>query len=255
MTTKLTQFISEVKGGVAKTNFFVVNLTIPESIHVIEPIKSKMNRIMLFCDQAQIPGLSFSTAQVRSFGEYKEVPYEKLYEPVTLSFYVDADMTVKKLFDEWVALIQDPTTRLFNYPKYYLTDKIDIIVNDAQDQNRYMVTLHKAYPKALAPIQLDYSQKDVIKLQVTLAYQYATTTQLAGGVQAASNDLMNSVTSQMPGYNYGYSAMTSIPTNYFNDFSRFQQAYQNVDFAFDGARTVMSADNIGEFTGFGGIFV
>lgn len=255
MTTKLTEFIAEVKGGVAKSNLFVVNLTVPERIQILEPIKSKLSKIILFCDQAQIPGLSFSTSQVRSFGEYKEVPYEKLFEPVNLSFYVDANMTVKKLFDEWIGLIQDPDTRIFNYPKYYLTDAIDIVVNDANDQDRYKVTLHKAYPKALAPIQLDYSQKDVIKLQVTMAYQYATTTQLTGGVKSTADDLKSSITSQMSNYNYGSSSLTTILTNYFNDFSRFQQAHQNVDFSYDGARTVLSSDNIGEFTGFGGIFV
>lgn len=255
MTTKLTEFIAEVKGGVAKTNFFAVNLTLPELLHSIEPIKSKMNRVMLFCDQAQLPGLSFSTSQVRSYGEYKEVPYEKLFESVTLSFYVDADMTVKKLFDEWVGLIQDPTTRQFNYPKYYLTDKIDIIVTDAQDQQRYMVTLHRAYPKAISPVQLDYATKDVMKLQVTLSYQYATMTQLAGGIKENSTDLMNNITSQMPNFDYGFGSLTTIPTSYFNDFNKFQQAYQNVDFSFDGAKTVLSADNIGEFTGFGGIFI
>ena len=52
-------------------------------------------------------------------GEFREVPYEKLYEPINMTFYVDNDMQVKKLFDEWMSLISDPSTRTYNYYNNY----------------------------------------------------------------------------------------------------------------------------------------
>jgi hypothetical protein len=248
--SKLNQFIAEVKGGMAKTQFFTTRLTLPASLNNFEPIRSSMNKIILFCDQAQLPGLSFGTTQVRSYGEFKEVPYEKLFEPVTLSFYVDAEMVVKKLFDEWIGLIQDPKTRDFNYPSTYMTDSIDIIVSDAQDKDRYKVTLNKAYPKSVAPIQLDYAGKEVMKMQVTFTYQYATMTQLASA-NNGNEDLITSLNAQMPSYNYGYAGLTQIPINYFNDFTGFQSSYQD----FTSGKSLTSFENVGEITGFGGIFI
>jgi len=247
---KLNEFISEVKSGMAKTQFFTTQLKLPAALNNFEPIRSNMNKIILFCEQAQLPGLSFGTAQVRSYGEFKEVPYEKLFEPVTLSFYVDAEMVVKKLFDEWIGLVQDPKTRDFNYPSVYLTDTIDIIVSDIQDKDRYKVTLNKAYPKSVAPIQLDYAGKDVMKMQVTFTYQYATMTQLASS-NTGKEDSIGSLATQMPNYNYGYAGLTEIPINYFNDFTGFQSSYADLT---SGVKSLTSFENIGEITGFGGIF-
>lgn len=252
-TSKLNQFISEVKNGMAKTQFFTTQLTLPSALTKLEPIRSNMNKIILFCDQAQLPGLSFSTAQVRSYGEFKEVPYEKLFEPVTLSFYVDADMVVKKLFDEWMGLVQNPNTRDFNWPNTYLTDSIDIIVSDAKDQDRYKVTLRKAYPKAVAPVQLDYAGKDVMKLSVTFSYQYATMVQLAA-TNLSGDNAITAIANQMPNYNYGFAGLTEIPMNYFNDFTGFQDSYQYADLT-SGVKSLTTFENVGEITGFGGIFV
>ena len=249
--TKLNEFIAEVKGGMAKTHFFTTQLTLPASLNNFEPIRSNIQKIILFCDQAQLPGISFGTNPVRSYGEFKEVPYEKLFEPVTLSFYVDVEMVVKKLFDEWMALVQNPNTRDFNYPSTYMTDAIDIIVSDSQEKDRYKVTLHKVYPKAVAPIQLDYASKDVMKMQVTFSYQYATMTQLAAS-NNGTEDLINSLSAQMPSYNYGYAGLTQIPLNYFNDFTGFQSSYS--DFT-SGVKSLTTFENVGEATGFGGIFI
>ena len=248
----LTDFVANVKAGVAKPQYFSVQLTLPQDLN--GAFSQHMPKIILFCDQAQIPGISFSTAQVRSYGEFKEVPYEKLFEQVNLSFYVDSDMIVRKLFDSWVGLIQNPVTREFNYPRYYISDKIDIMVNDVNSQDRYKVTLHRAYPKAVSAIQLDYAAKDVMKLQVTLSYQYATTETL-GKYNSEGDNPLTALSAQMPNYEYGFGSAMAIPVDYFNDFSKFQQAYQNVDFSYGGVRNVLSQENVGEITGFGNIFI
>lgn len=250
MTGTLNDFIAKVKSGMAKQTHFTVALTLPSALSNMGGIKENMDKVILFCDQAQLPGISFSTNQVRSYGEFKEVPYEKLFEPVTLSFYVDRDMIVKRLFDEWMGLVQSPSTRDFRWPNQYITNKIDVIVMDTENRNRYVVSLYNAYPKAVSPIQLDYASKDVMKLQVTLTYQYTECTQLGAPTGVNSGDL--TLTSQMPAYNYGYGSLTEIPANYFNNFAGFQQ--DAFDFSFTGAKSYASLENIGELTGFGGIF-
>lgn len=249
---QLNDFIANVKQGLAKTSYFSVELLLPDQlVNEKKPIRENLRAIQLFCDQTQLPGISFGTAQVRSYGEFKEVPYEKLYEPVTMNFYVDKQLNVKYLFDSWMEIIQTRSTRTFNYPNTYMADTMRIIVEDSEGQVRYAVKLYRCYPKSVAPIQLDYSSKDVMKLQVTFTYQYATYEQIS----QQGSDLNSSIeptARQLPNYNYGFPSETVIPQNYFTDFKGFQDEFN--DFTLDGVKTANSTENIGEFTGFGGIF-
>lgn len=246
----LNDFISQVKQGMAKPNHFVVQLNLPSALTNIQSVN--MDKVILFCDQAQLPGISFGTTPVRSYGEVREVPYEKLYEGVNLSFYVDANMTVKSLFDDWIALIQNPITRDFNFPTTYVTDTIKIIVENSQGESVYLCTLHECYPKAVAPIQLDYSAKDVMKMNVSMTYKYATTAQLS---KTTSVDIGNSqIGNFMEQFNYGFESLAEIPNNYFNDFSGFQDQFKDFDLSFGDAKSVSSFENIGVKTGFGGLF-
>lgn len=231
--TKLNDFIAEVKGGMAKNSHFAVLVKLPASIANDDLIKGNIQKIMLFCEQAAIPGISFSTAPVRSFGETKEVPYEKLYEPVSLTFYVDADLTVKRLFDKWVNLIQDTNTRTYQWPSTYLTDTIDIFVYDIANSQRYKCTLHQTYPKSVAPIQLDYNNKDVMRLQVQFSYQYCTTDQI--GVDSLTDSMFaqsEQLSTENRLANYGFNlAATAIPSNYYGSFDSFQAMLNNYDTA------------------------
>jgi hypothetical protein len=249
---QLNDFIANVKQGMAKTSYFTVEMLLPSRlVNEKQPIRENLRAIQLFCDQTQLPGISFGTAQVRSHGEFKEVPYEKLYEPVTMNFYVDKELNVKYLFDSWMDIIQDGTSRTFSYPNTYTSDKMRIVVEDTEGQGRYEVNLFRCYPKSVAPIQLDYSSKDVMKLQVTFTYQYATYERLAQQ-GADSSSPIEGTARQLPNYNYGYPSETVIPDNYFTDFRGFQDEFN--DFTLDGVKTTDSTENIGEFTGFGGIF-
>lgn len=165
----IKDFIAEVKrGAIARTNRFAVVLTPPAGVN-----PGKLQKILLFCDTIQLPGLNFSTVQNRTFGEFRETPYEKLYDAANMTFYMDNDMEVKRLFDDWVGAIQDPTTRTFNYYNNYTTN-MTIEVQDLNDKTRYEMTLYECYPKNIGSIQLDTSAKDVMKLQVTMQYKYWT---------------------------------------------------------------------------------
>ena len=227
----LKEFVSQIRDGMARPNHFSVELTLPESVSADDFTKSKMNKIMLFCEQAQLPGVSFITSQIRSFGEFKEVPYEKLYEPISLSFYVDSDLIVKRLFDKWVNMIQDTNTRNYSYPKAYITDKITIYVHDVENNQKYSCVLHECYPKAVSPVQLDYNAKDVMRLQVQLSYKYFTTDTMGSAAEKDKNTIGGFSLSdikekaQEKFMNYGHElASSAIPSNYFTAFDEFQES-------------------------------
>lgn len=245
----LNEFISHVRDGMAKTNHFKVVLTLPAALTNMSEIN--MQKIILFCDQAALPGVSFGTTPIRSYGESREVPYEKLYEPITLSFYVDANMTVKHLFDKWIQLVQSPVSRDFTYPQEYQTKSMEIFVENMEAEGVYSCKLYDCYPKAIAPIQLDYAGKDVMKLSVTLTYKYFETN-LLSSFKPQGSALEGGVSIPMEDFNYGFDSFSVIPQTYFDEFNSFQSKIQDFDFSFGGVGDI---ENVGEFTGFGGIFV
>lgn len=166
--SKLDEFIAQVKTvGLARTNRYTVIITPPPRLND----GGSLDVFSMMCDQVQLPGINLATTQNRSFGEFREVPYEKLYGDIQLSFYVDNDLSVKRFFDDWMAVIQNNGSRTFEYYNNYVSDMI-INVEDLEDNVRYSVTAYECYPKTISPIQMDYSAKDIMKMQVTMQYKY-----------------------------------------------------------------------------------
>lgn len=195
----LRNFISEVKkGALARNNRYAVLFQLPAGVR-FNP--DSLQKTLLFCDQIQLPGVNYSTVQNRTFGEFRETPYEKLFDNLTMSFYVDNDMKVKALFDEWIGSIQDPLTRNFNYYNNYTCD-MTIEVQDLQNKTRYELTLSECYPKNIGSIQLDYANKDVMKLQVTMQYKYwnATTINTLANGQKIPTNFIDKLTRNFTGF-------------------------------------------------------
>lgn len=173
--------ISEFKSSINKydlmrSNRYYMELNAPTPLAAkAEPFVSNLNMIRLMCHTATLPGINVSTSPVRSFGEQREVPYEKIYDPLSLTFYVDGEMIVKRLFDAWVSLVQG-TDRLFNYPKDYRSDMF-VHVYKVNNQSVYSVKLFDCFPKTVGAVQLDYGAREVMKLTVTFSYRYYETSE------------------------------------------------------------------------------
>lgn len=156
----LNDFISEVRnGGMANANRYFVE------------IGSADRKTGLFCEQAQLPGTQVLSTPARIYGEMREAPYEMTFDPITLSFYVDNDWGVKTFFDTWRAKIIDPYSREIGWYTDYIQD-IKIYCYNREEEKRYAVRLYEAYPKTISAIQLDYGNKDIPKLSVTIQYKY-----------------------------------------------------------------------------------
>jgi len=167
----INEFISLVKSrGLARSNRFAINIPFPYADN------DQQNIVRLFCDAVQLPGMQVETAPQRIWGEIRNMPYDRSFDMVNFSFYLDTNMEAKRLFDQWLSLIQNPQTRTLNYYKNYIqTVTIDVL--DVESETTiYQVTLHEAYPRVVTPIQMDASSKDVMKLNVTMAFKHYTTT-------------------------------------------------------------------------------
>lgn len=210
MTTPLTEFISNVKTGVARANNYTVDFAPPSVIPTDLFGGLQLKKIFMFCESTQLPGLSLSTAPIKTFGEIREMPYEKTFENINMTFYVDKEMKVKYLFDQWISNIQDPTTRTFKYYSTYTTD-INIYVQDVALNSRYRVQLFECYPKSVSAVEVSYNNKEVMRCQVSMNYKYWKSTLVT------SSNVTGLPSAGLLG------DILSIPNQWWNNFVDFQK--------------------------------
>lgn len=164
MATKaaLSEFISKVKteGLLTGTHYF------------IRFGRENSRDVMMMCDSFNLPGLSNSTTDVRIFGENREVPYMPLYPSLDLSFILDRKMAIKSFFDAWSNEVINQNTRNVGYYKDYASTDLDLIITDKEGKAIYCVRVYEAYPKAIQDIRFGFDVKDIIRLNVTLAFKY-----------------------------------------------------------------------------------
>lgn len=167
-------FIAEIKTkGIARINRFTVDLSPPRAL------QENTKRMLLFCEKASLPGVNFATTANRSYGETREIVYDRMFDPITLTFHVDRNMTVKMVFDEWMNYIVNPSDRTVGWYNDYVTP-MTIRIQDLEDKTTYLVQLMEAYPKTIQAVSLDAgSNNDTMRLDVTFQYKYWVATPIA----------------------------------------------------------------------------
>jgi hypothetical protein len=163
MKSSLNDFISLVRktGLLTSTHFYVFIPTIGDK------------DLMMMCDATTIPGMNLMTTENRVFGEITETPHSILYAPVSLSFYLDREMSAKKRLDGWMNQVVDRTTRKIGFYGDYTRD-VDLFITDKMGDTVYCIRLHEAYPKHIGDIPLAYAGETVLKIDVTLTYKWSS---------------------------------------------------------------------------------
>ena len=168
MAGNINEFKSSFRTDLARNNKFDVNIPIP--LTLIPYIKSTRN-LVYRCENAQLPGRTFATAEQKTYGPIEKVPYLTTYTDLDLTFIVDDDMNQKVFFDAWLNYINP----MYNYNHRYKGDystAITINQYDVKNQLSYSVTLFDAYPISVNQLDLDWSSEAHHKLVVTFAYTY-----------------------------------------------------------------------------------
>lgn len=212
----LDKFISLIRNGeLTVSNKFSVIIHTPQNMRyntldtslLSHKVKQEM---ILLCDTASVPGLSLMTNEVAVFGESRQMPTQRLYSTMSLSFYVDAEMVVRKYFDEWMESIINPVTRTSYYYDEYIAN-IEIYVHDKNFNVLYKVVLFECYPKALQNIDLDYSNNGLMKMLVDIQYKYYKVEKVLEEELIFQNFLATNVTQ--------YNNSTNLTPNYINNIT------------------------------------
>lgn len=246
----LNEFISSIKkGNLARQNRFTVSISSPTN-------SSAGNLVELFCEQAVLPSISFASQPTRTYGEQREVVYDRNFEAVTLTFLVDRQMQVKDYFDKWTDQIINPYSRLAGFYDQYVRD-ITIITQDTKDNDTYVAVLREAYPKTVSAVQLDHNSKDVMKLQVTFNYKYHINNQLVSPSDDKNPkklfglDLPDpyKVSRELGSYLRGaVTDAVNIPDLYYDNFQQFQESVTD---RISASRAQAALERQGQQTGTG----
>lgn len=170
----LNDFISKVKlTGLARTNRYRVSIATPTLM--INTINTG-RLITLFCESTTLPGQVIATSEQRIDGETREFYYKKLYNNVSMSFYIDNNFEVKRFFDIWTNSILNTKNKIVSYYKDYIAPTINIDVLPVEsDIATYSMTLYEAYPNNVYPIKLSADSREVAMIGVNFTYKYYIT--------------------------------------------------------------------------------
>jgi hypothetical protein len=242
----IKRFIAEVKkDGLSRTNRFGCTVDAPKTLRTNPAFAAAdfYRKLFLYCESINIPGVNISTTPARTFGETREMPYEKVFDPVTANYYIDTGFKVKAFFEAWQDSIQNTTDRTIQFYDNYVST-VHLFVNDVANNTRYLVKLHEAYPKTVQSINLAQGSNEVAKLNVTFAYKYFTTSLYAPppkankgwiqsileGIQNAGNQVLTDPAGVI---------VNSLPVaaNYFSDFAGFQDTFTGLSNSISNNRT------------------
>lgn len=130
--------------------------------------------LALQCEAAELPGKTLQTADVKIYGPTFKVPYQSLYNDITLTFLCTNEFYERKLFDRWLEAIMPTDTNNMRFSKEestrYLTN-IKIIQYDEFIKQIYAVELIDAYPIGISSQQLTWGDDNVHRVSVQFAYQ------------------------------------------------------------------------------------
>ena len=207
---KLT--VSKIKSrllNVAQSSLYRLTLQVPQTVRDRLSLSSfDYDNINLLCSEATLPGSSLTTHEVNNdyHGVTEKMAYRRIYDDVLgLTFYVDRNYNVIRLFERWIDYISgitDPrtykspfTNQRVRYPKTYKNDifvtkfERDLYSEESSLKKGILeYTFVQAFPRDITAIPVSYEASQVLKCSVSFSFiRYVVEKQdLTGNVVVAS---------------------------------------------------------------------
>lgn len=174
-------FMAFVRGnGLARQNRFYVDMGVPKVLADLNGMRGVQTSDTkdFFIKGASIPGVAVSSETVRLTGEAIEVPYDRTFSQITLTFYVDVNLKVRRYFDMWIDKIQNPSSRVMSFYGDYITN-ISLFVLDINDKQRYRMTCFECWPKSVGALTVDNEQSGIMTMDITFEFRNYRTGMMA----------------------------------------------------------------------------
>ena len=172
----ITRMLSNVKKSDLFSRPCLYKVFIHPPSNLLESSQGTIQGIQLNCEAVEIPGHVMATKEHKTYGLKREYAYEKLYELITMSFYMSDKMHEFNFFNAWLNSMYDKG-RVSYYDDYKGTIEIfqlsGIDPSDEEDLSIMMsVKLIDAYPKTITPLALGHGLANTIqKMSVGITYR------------------------------------------------------------------------------------
>ena len=168
---RLPDFSTKIRHeGTSKQAKYFVEMGIPNVVANNYDAQD-IELINLYAEQAMFPEFVIMTQQNRAFNNPIEMPYDRAFGPITMTFLCDRQMTVKHFFDMWTQGIYSSFGGVLNYYDDYIVPELNIYKIDEQHSKVYCVTLYNAYAKVVNDIVLAANSTDLARFQVVFTYE------------------------------------------------------------------------------------
>jgi hypothetical protein len=208
MAGNINDFKSSFRTDLARSNRFDVNIPIPLTLI---PYVSTSKQLNYRCENANLPGRTFSTIDQKTYGPIEKYPTLTSFTDIDLTFIVDDNMNQKVFFDAWLNYINPQYNNNFRYKSDYSTI-ITINQYDVTNNLTYSINLYDAYPISINQMDLDWSGDGFHKLTVTFAYTYWKNNSLQALGMELVDAGINAVSSAIGGL--GGSAIGSLSNSF-----------------------------------------
>ena len=170
--------------GYAQPNRFDVVITPPakvggggnENVFSGMDRKSDIRDISMRCESVQLPGRNLSTsADSNIYGPTRDIVEGVTYaEDLTMVFQASSGLDERVFFENWQRQAFDEKTWNIGYYNDYIGN-IDIFLLDKQNQRRYGLRIHEAFPKTITATDLNSgTNNEIVKISVGFSFRYWT---------------------------------------------------------------------------------
>ena len=127
-------------------------------------------KLSCLCRETEIPGKAVATAERVTHGPVRKMPYQTIYNDITLNFICGELMLERRFFDYWQQNIIDFESHYVHYADDYLGTIVLVNFSEMGVPN-FAISLREAYPLSVAPQVVSYDANDSFQtLSVTFAY-------------------------------------------------------------------------------------
>ena len=164
--------IVATRGGLATNEKYQVSFfNLPSGLDI-----SITNTLTFYCETVALPTKSISASEKMIYGTSYQMPYRQAFQELSMTFYLTDDMAQKKFFDNWQALIVDPTTGDLEFHENYTCNmkikKYGHLASGFGDTPTYEIEIIKAWPSIVAEVQLSHGGgNEIARLPVTMQYK------------------------------------------------------------------------------------
>ena len=130
--------------------------------------------VSLRCESTTMPGRTLSSMEdTNIYGPVREIVNGVTYAgDVEMLFQASSGLKERVFFEEWQKKAFNEQTWDVGYHQDYVSE-VQIFLLDKQNQRRYGIRLHEAFPKTIGAVALNQApSSEIIKIPVTFSFRW-----------------------------------------------------------------------------------